>query len=119
MNKTTNLIIFIILTIAGIALDIAPIQVPAGIDKVYHFIGFFLITLSAMITFISFFGKNFLYHFMVFTLTFGALLAGFAENIQKFVPIRGCDPQDWFVNLSGIGLACIIIFLFNIKREEY
>lgn len=121
MKKSTHLIIFICLIIAGIVLDLAPIQVPAGIDKVYHFIGFFIITMSAIITFYEYFGTKWMNLFFVFALTFGGLLAGLSEDAQKLVAIRGCDPMDWFTNIGGISLACALFFVFNSvnkKREE-
>lgn len=121
MKKNTHLIIFISLIALGILLDLAPIQVPAGADKVYHFIGFFVITMSAIITFYKFFGTKWLNLFFIFVLSAGGLLAGLSENAQKFVAIRGCDPYDWITNIGGISLACIIFFLmnsFNKSHEE-
>jgi VanZ family protein len=118
VRKIINLIVFITLLIAGIALDLAPIEVPAGIDKVYHFIGFFVITISAIITYISFFGTKFLNYFIVLILTLGGLCAGLSEDAQKLIPIRGCDVTDWLTNLGGIGLACVFLFLLNSKIQR-
>lgn len=115
MQKRTHLIIFISLLIIGIILTLAPINVPAGVDKVYHFIGFFVISVSAISTFTAFFGKKYLNVFMFFLLTFGALLAGLSEDAQKYIPIRGCDVCDWFTNLGGISLACILNLILNFK----
>lgn len=121
MKKQTHLIIFIALIAIGILLDLAPIQVPAGVDKICHFFGFFIITMSAIITFYKFFGTKWLNLFFMLTLIGGGLLAGLSENAQKFVPIRGCDPYDWVTNIGGISLACVIFFLinsFNKSKEE-
>lgn len=121
MKKSTHLIIFIALIAIGIFLDLAPIQVPAGVDKVCHFIGFFVITMSAIITFYKFFGTKWLNLFFMLTLIGGGLLAGLSEDAQKLVAIRGCDPYDWITNISGISLACVIFFLmnsFNKSQEE-
>ena len=121
MKKSTHLIIFICLIIAGIVLDLAPIQVPAGVDKVYHFSGFFIITMSAVITFYEYFGTKWMNLFFVLALTLGGLFAGLSEDAQKFVPIRGCDPMDWLTNIGGISLACALFFVFNAvnkRREE-
>lgn len=121
MKKSIHLTIFILLIISGILLDLAPIQVPAGIDKVYHFIGFFIITMSAIITFYKFFGTKWLNLFFILALCGGGLLAGLSENAQRLVPIRGCDIYDWITNISGISLACIVFFLmnsFNKSREK-
>lgn len=117
MKKETHLTIFILLLIAGITLDLAPIQVPQGIDKIYHFIGFAIITAFAITTFIGFFGKKYLNIFFVFILIFGGLFAGISEEMQKFTVVRGCDVFDWLVNLAGITIACVLAFLINAKKE--
>lgn len=121
MKKSTHLIIFISLIVIGILLDLAPIEVPAGVDKVCHFAGFFLITMSAIITFYKFFGTKWLNIFFIMLLTVGGLFAGLSESAQKLVAIRGCDPYDWITNISGISLACVVFFLmnsFNKSHEE-
>ncbi|MDD3436889.1 MAG: hypothetical protein PHC64_07045, partial [Candidatus Gastranaerophilales bacterium] len=81
--KNIHLITFILLIITGITLDLAPIQVPDGIDKVYHFIGFFLITIFAIASFSSIFGKKQLGKFFMFILIFGGFFAGISETLQK------------------------------------
>lgn len=118
MNKKNNLIIFISLLIIGVVLDLIPIEVPAGIDKVYHFIGFFIISLSAISTFLAFFDRKWLNFFIIFMLTVGAFCAGLSEDAQKIDPVRGCDVFDWFANIGGISLACIITFLYESKKEQ-
>lgn len=121
MKKSTYLIIFIVLLFTGVILDLAPIEVPAGIDKVYHFTGFFIITISAITTFYKFFGTKWLNLFFILALIGGGLCAGLSEDAQKLVPIRGCDPVDWLTNLGGISLACALFFIVNSiskSREE-
>jgi VanZ family protein len=121
MKKSTHLIIFISLIFLGFILDLAPIEVPAGIDKVYHFTGFFIITISAITTFYKFFGTKWLNLFFMLALIGGGLFAGLSEDAQKFVPIRGCDPVDWLTNIGGISLACALFFIINAinkSREE-
>lgn len=121
MKKNTHLTIFILLIISGILLDLAPIKVPTGVDKILHFLGFFIFTMSAIITFYKFFGTKWLNLFFILVLTGGGLFAGLSESAQKFVAIRGCDPYDWITNIGGISLACVIFFLmnsFNKSREE-
>lgn len=120
MKKSTHLTIFIILLFTGVLLDLAPIRVPAGVDKVCHFLGFFVITMSAIITFYKFFGTKWLNLFFILILTGGGLCAGLSEDAQKLVPIRGCDPYDWITNIGGISLACVVFFLMNSirKRQE-
>lgn len=118
MKRSTHLIIFICLIIIGIILDLAPINVPAGVDKVYHFIGFFTITMSAIITFYEYFGAKWMNLFFVLVLIGGGLCAGLSEDAQKFVAIRGCDPLDWLTNLGGISLACALFFILNALRKR-
>lgn len=118
MKKKVNLIVFISIIIVGIILCLAPIKVPAGIDKVYHFIGFFAVSLSAISTYRAFFGEKFLNYFMVFLLILGGLLAGLSEDAQKFVAVRGCDVFDWFTNLGGIGLACLLTLILTFERGD-
>lgn len=121
MKKSTHLIIFISLIALGIILDLAPIEIPAGIDKVYHFTGFFIITISAITTFCAFFGKKWINIFFILVLIGGGLCAGLSEDAQKLVPIRGCDPVDWLTNLGGISLACVLFFIINavsMSKEE-
>lgn len=118
MQKKTHLILFIIILLSGVVLALAPIDVPEGIDKVYHFLGFFVISISAITTYSAFFGKKTLNSFMIFLLTLGGLIAGLSENAQNFVAIRGCDIFDWFANLSGISLACLLAFFLNFLKEK-
>ena len=118
MQKKIHLTIFILLLIMGFVLTLAPIEVQEGVDKVYHFIGFFAISISAITTFYVFFGEKHLNIFMAFLLTFGALLAGISEDLQKFVPQRGCDVTDWFTNLAGISLACVLTLFLHFKKQK-
>jgi VanZ family protein len=119
MKKSTHLAIFIILIITGILLDLAPIEVPAGVDKVCHFTGFFVITISAITTFYKFFGTKWLNFFFILALIGGGLFAGLSEDAQKLVPVRGCDPYDWITNIGGISLACVLFFLMNSLNKSH
>lgn len=118
MKKSQQLLLFCLLLVAGVLLDIAPIQVPDGIDKIYHFIGFSVITISAISTFIAFFGKKSLDYFLLFLLAFGGIAAGICEFLQKFVAIRECSVYDWATNLFGITLVVIITYLVNSKENS-
>lgn len=118
MKKRNNLIVFISLLIIGLVLNLAPIEVPAGIDKVYHFIGFFVISLSAISTFLAFFDRKWLNFFIIFMLTVGALCAGLSEDAQKLTLARGCDVFDWFANIGGISLASLLTFFYISKKEQ-
>lgn len=118
MTKRNNLIVFISLLMLGLVLNLAPIEVPAGVDKVYHFIGFFVISLSAISTFLACFDKKWLNLFIVLMLTVGALCAGLSEDAQKLTLVRGCDVFDWIANIGGISLASLLTFLYSSKKEQ-
>jgi len=118
MNKNKQMLLFCLLLAAGILLDIAPIQVPEGIDMVYHFIGFASITISAISTFTAFLGTKALNAFLFFLLGFGGVFAGISEFLQVFTAVRTCSVNDWITNLSGIALIVAIAFLANAKEQK-
>lgn len=118
MKKATLLLLFVILLSSGVILDLLPIQVPDGIDKLYHFIGFAAITVTSISLFEAFFGKRLINSFLMCILIFGGFFAGISEVLQKLVSVRSCDVNDWIVNLLGISLVCVITFLINSKAGK-
>jgi VanZ family protein len=118
MNKIIKLSLFVVAVFIGILLDLLPIQVPNGIDKVYHFIGFALITMCAISTFVAFVDKKWLNYFLIFLLVFGGIFAGMAEFVQKCTIMRNCSVEDWVVNLSGIVFVTLFVFLANAKEAK-
>ena len=118
MKKIAPLLLFCLILAAGVLLDIAPIQVPDGIDKVYHFVGFALITIFAITTFVSFLGEKVLNQFLLFLLAFGGIFAGLSEYLQSFTTARSCSVNDWITNLLGISFVVIITFLINAKKNK-
>jgi len=116
MKKSTKLLLFCLLTVVGIALDIGPFQVPDGIDKILHFTGFFLITQLSISTYKSFFGKKNINFFLLFVLVAGGTMAGLAEFVQKYTPMRECSAADWLTNLFGISLGTLVAYL-SYKKE--
>jgi len=118
MSRVKHLVLFLLILLMGIILDLAPIQVPDGIDKLYHFSGFALLTGFAISTYISFYGQNSLNYFFVFLLTFGGVFAGVAEFLQEFVLIRECSAGDWLMNLLGITIMVAIAYLNNSKNKK-
>ena len=117
MKKKLQLLVLGLVFVVGILLDLAPIRVPDGIDKIYHFIGFSLITILAISTYISFFGKKWINLFLMSLLIFGGIFGGISEFLQKYVAIRDCSFQDWITNLCGVTLIVVIAFL-NGSRER-
>lgn len=118
MKKSTQLLLFALCLVMGVLLDLAPIKVPDGIDKIYHLVGFSLITFLAISTYVSFFGKKHINYFLTFLITFGGVFAGFAEFFQKFVLIRECSVEDWITNLFGITFIVILAFLYYSKERQ-
>lgn len=118
MKKVTLLVLFAVLLISGVILDLLPIRVPDGLDKIYHFVGFAALTITSIKLFEAFFGKKLINSFMMFILIFGGLFAGISEVLQKLVAVRSCDVNDWVVNLLGIGLVCVVTFLINSKASK-
>ncbi len=118
MKKFTQLIFFCLLLVTGVLLDIAPIHVPDGVDKVCHFIGFSLITVFAILTFVSFFGKKWINFFLMFLLVFGGVFAGLSEFLQFFTAARDCSVGDWITNLSGIAFVVLIMFFVNARNVK-
>lgn len=118
MKRATLLITFTLVLVVGVLLDLAPVQVPDGIDKIYHFTGFFLLTLLSILNFIEFFGMKLINLFLLFVMTFGGIFAGISEILQKLISVRSCDVNDWFVNLLGITFVCMIVFLVCSKQKK-
>lgn len=118
MKKSTNLLFFCLSIVVGVILDLVPIQVPDGIDKFYHLIGFSLITILAISTHVSFFGRKHINDFLLFLLASGGVFAGVAEFIQNFTVVRECSVQDWITNLCGITLIVVLAFLHYSKESK-
>ena len=118
MKRTSHLLLFCLILVGGVLLSLAPIQVPEGADKVCHFFGFILVTSMAISTFISFFGEQYINHFLVFLLALGGVVAGISEFAQKFILLRECSVEDWITNLGGIALVVVIAFLVFAKEKR-
>lgn len=118
MKKEFQMALLGFILIAGIMLDLVPIKVPDGIDKIYHFLGFSVLTISAISTFIAYKGTKYLNSFLIFLLVFGGFAAGVGEMLQKFVAIRECSPYDWATNLLGIAVVVIISYINHSKAER-
>lgn len=116
MKKTLLLTAFVLLLITAFLLNITPVHVPDGIDKVFHFIGFSSLATFAILVFRSFFGEDSINFFIILVLIFGGVFAGIFEISQNFIPTRSCDINDWFMNLFGIAFSCALSFLFYAKK---
>jgi VanZ family protein len=114
MKKIIYVLILLIITFTGVLLSVLPISVGAGVDKIYHFIGFFIATLVFNIAFIGIFGKKYLNYYIIFALIAGGIVAAISEKLQTFSTVRSCDALDWLVNVIAIALAIVIIYFIDL-----
>lgn len=119
MKKIIRLSWFVLFLFGMVVFDLGPIQVPDGIDKVYHFIGFSIFTVLSISLFAAFFDKKWLNAFLVFLLIFGGAIAGITEFVQKVLSsTRECSYEDWLANLFGIVFVTLFVYLVNSKQES-
>lgn len=118
MKKNTTIITLILYSAVCFTLYIIPFHVPNGIDKLLHILGFALLTILAIASFITTKGDKSLNFFLFILLITGGLLAGVAEYIQGFIPARSCSVEDWVANIFGISLVSASTFVFNIKKQK-
>jgi len=119
MKKFIRLIWFILFLFGMVMFYITPVAVPNYVDKIYHFIGFAVLTILSISLFAAFFDKKWLNSFLVFLLIFGGAIAGIAELAQKhFSAIRSCDYEDWIANLCGIVFVTLFVYLVNSRQES-
>lgn len=117
-KKLYSAFILLFLFVLGFYLTIIPIRVGEGVDKIYHFSAFFIVTLIVSLIYVVNFGKKHLNFFIVAVLIFGALLGAFSEGLQSLTSIRACDPDDWITNLLGMTIAVMLVYLLNVKSSK-
>ncbi|EKE04304.1 MAG: hypothetical protein ACD_20C00087G0009 [uncultured bacterium] len=115
MTKITSLILLIFFLFIGFLLSVLPIKVPDGIDKIYHFAGFYSVTVFSIYVITKFFGKKKINSYFVFILIIGAGLATLSELIQDGAVLRNCNSDDWITNLAGVGSATLVMYLSNLR----
>lgn len=118
MSREKQLLIFCMILVSGVILDLAPIKVPDGVDKIYHFLGFAIITMSAISTFIAFCGKKYFNQFLMLVLVFGGIASGVGEFLQRFVSVREVSVADWITNILAITFIVIIAYIGNSKDSK-
>ncbi len=102
--------------VLGIIIDLLPITMQNGTDKIYHFVGFAVFTGIAIANYVNFFGYKHINNFLVAMLILGGFCSALSEFFQKLVAVRSCDVTDWFVDLLGILIVCTFAFLYYSKR---
>lgn len=93
-----------------------PIFIPAGnTDSALHFLGNFLLFLSARVAFLKIKGHWFV---VIFALIYGSLM----EIAQYFLPSRYFDALDllanWLGVLAGFALAIVIELAYKKLRQR-
>lgn len=90
----------------------ATVHIPAGnTDSVLHFVGNFLLFMSARLAFLKFQG---LWFVLAFALIYGTAM----EVSQYFLPTRYFDPQDLLANWLGVfaGLSLALLIEFVVRK---
>lgn len=116
--KITYGIITVLFIIIGVYLDISHIHVPNGIDKIAHFIAFFLATSWLMFLITKLLPPKFFPQLIVILFLFLGVFAAFAEKIQNITADRSCDSLDWMANIAGIMLAGLVFYLTSIRLKS-
>lgn len=119
MRKKIILVSLLVITsILGVILDFAPISVPGGIDKIYHFIGFAVFSTLLVLCYVEFYGTKAINKFIVVMLILGGFAACGSEMLQSvFDDNRDCSAADWFFDVLAIGTVGTVSF-FNYTRKE-
>lgn len=81
-----------------------------SVDKIWHFLSYFFLTLALMFSFRS--GHYRIWYSGRLSFIIAMIHAGLTEIIQKFVPGRASGLDDWIANCIGIGLAILGLKLF-------
>lgn len=105
--------------ISGIILDVLPIHVPNGIDKIYHFVAFAILSIVIILCYVEFYGTKFINRFLVCLLLLGGIVACCSELLQKLSSIeRDCSALDWLFDILAIGVVGIISYLYYSRKNK-
>ena len=114
LSKFFSLAILLIMLIFVVILNVCPIVVPNGLDKIVHYIGFFMFSGYACFVYVKMYGKKYFNFFLVRLLIYGAVLATITELSQKYASLRSCDVYDWLYDIYGIASAGIFAYFVNL-----
>lgn len=117
MNKYVLLILLVIAIITGVVLDVMPIQIHDGIDKLWHFIAFAIFSALVTLCYVAFFGIKNINSFLFYLLIAGGMAACCSELLQTLSDTeRDCSVWDWLFDISAIGTVCGIFYLYYSKK---
>ena len=117
LKKYVLLILLVITFIAGVILDIMPMQLHDGIDKFWHFIAFAVFSTLVTLCYAAFFGIKNINSFLVVLLIVGGMAACCSELLQTLSDAeRDCSVWDWLFDISAIGTVGGIAYLYYSKK---
>ncbi|MEW5821152.1 MAG: VanZ family protein [Cyanobacteriota bacterium] len=105
-------------------MSFSSINIPHGYDKILHFMAYFMATIIVSLSFYYVFtNKHWFNYFLIVICILGAIVGAVIEKLQEYYnPIRECETNDWLANITGISIAILVIYLFNIydnrKKER-
>lgn len=96
--------------------DSLPVHKIFSVDKFWHFITYFILTLSLIFSFRE--GYWQLWFNRRWSLIIALAHAGLSEILQAFSPGRSAGLDDWIANCVGIGLALLLLKIFPKSFEK-
>jgi len=106
----TALYAVLLMTVLLLPSDSLPAHRLLSVDKLWHILTYFLLTLALMFSFREG-GWDRRYN-RRWSLISALAHAGVSEVLQEFVPGRSAGLDDWLANCIGIGLALLGLHLF-------
>lgn len=119
IKKTALLTLLAAVFILGVILDMMPIHIHDGVDKICHFVAFSIFSGLLTVCYVEFFGAKLINRFLFYLLTIGGIMACFSELLQKFSSIdRDCSALDWLFDILAIGFVGKITYLYYSLKEK-
>lgn len=119
IKKTALLTLLAAVFILGVILDMMPIHIHGGVDKICHFVAFSIFSGLLTVCYVEFFGAKLINRFLFYLLTIGGIMACFSELLQKFSSIdRDCSALDWLFDILAIGFVGGITYLYYSLKEK-
>jgi VanZ family protein len=106
----TVLYAVLLMTVLLLPSDSIPAHRLFSVDKLWHFLTYFILALSLMFSFREG-GWDRRYN-RRWSLVTALAHAGVSEVLQVFVPGRSAGLDDWLANCIGIGIALLGLHLF-------
>lgn len=95
----------------------APVQLPAGVDKLAHFVEYALFALIVFRSFNDFLGSRSIRLVVMIGAIFILIFAAMDELFQGTIPGRNQDPLDLTADFVG-GVAVLILLGLRARRRK-